>query len=83
MYCRINRLIVVAIVVKRISNADLSSIESFWDLISVDDLNRNHFMGFVQIQLPPGVHVVVCMTAGPLVPVAGTIPISGIICNAK
>lgn len=38
-------------------------------------------MGFPWIQSPPGVHVVVCCTAGRPVPVACVVPINVIICN--
>lgn len=48
--------IVVAIVVKRISDSNFSSIESFRETISaVGYINRKHFMGFAQVQSPPGI----------------------------
>lgn len=75
--------VVVAIVVKGISNANLSSVEPFGVRVNVDNFNRKHFMGFAQIKTPPGADVVVCVSAGALFPLAVTISIDGIVCKSK
>lgn len=74
--------VVVAVVVKRISNFDLSPLQSYGSLCVGGYMNRKHFMGFAQVQSPPGVEVVGCVTTRRLFPDAGTIPVYGIICNA-
>ena len=74
--------IVDAVVVKRISNPDLSSIKSLGGFLAVGDADRKHFVCFAQVQPPPGVEVVACVSTRTLTPGAGPIPIDGIICNA-
>lgn len=75
--------IVVAVVFKGISDSNLGSIESFWVGIYVGYLNRKHFVGFQQIQSPPGTDVVAGVAAGATFPFADMIPIYGVIWNSK
>ena len=68
------------IVYKRISNADLGSIESFGLSLSVGYLNRKHFVCFGQSQPPPGVQIHERVTAGTVSQIRGPTPIIGLIC---
>lgn len=75
--------VVVAEVGEGISDVDLGSIESFGVLLSVGYLNGEHFVGLTQIQSPPGVDVVLRVSAGAVLPLAARIPVDGVIGGAE
>ena len=74
------QLVAVSIVAQRISNADLSSIESCRaTVVSVGDCDVGDFVVCSEVHSPPGSIVMPCVRTGVLVPVACTIPINSIL----
>ena len=73
-------LVAVPIVAQGISNADLSSIDSIRaTVLSVGDFYIVDFVDCSEVHSPPGFVITLCVRNGPLVPVAGTIPINSIL----
>lgn len=75
--------VIIAIVFQRVSDADLGAVQSICVLVPVCYVNREDFVGFAQVQSPPGVDVVLSVRARTLLPVTGTIPINGVVSEAK
>lgn len=74
--------VVVAVVLEEISDPDLGSVESFGAGIHVGYFNREHFVGFTQVQSPPGTDIVVRVSARAVLPLAVAIPIYGVVRKA-
>ena len=73
-------LVAVPIVSQRISDADLSSIDSVSaTVLSVGDFYIVDFVDCSEVHSPPGFVIVQCVRNGPLVPVACTIPINSML----
>ena len=71
--------IVVAIVVQRVSDADLSSVDASGIIVVVCYIDREHSVGLAQVQPPPGAKFLFGGSTGALGPLAGSIPVYGII----
>ena len=73
-------LVGVPVVTQRISDTDLSSIDSVSaTVLSVGDFYIVDFVDCSEVHSPPGFVITLCVRNGPLVPVAGTIPINSIL----
>lgn len=70
--------IIIAIVLKGISNADLSTMDPFLATISSDgDGDSVDLIGPQEVQLPPWIFISLCGATGSLEPVTSTISIDG------
>ena len=73
-------LVAVPMVSKRISDADLSSIDSVsTTVLPVGDFYIVDFVDCSEVHSPPGFVIMPRVRNGPLVPVACTIPINSIL----
>ena len=81
MNCKLPR-IVGASFCRRLSDADLSSIKVCWVCFCVGYLDSVHFMGFAEVELPPGTMWRFCTRTTALCPCGAVMPIYSMICIA-
>lgn len=75
--------VAVAVVLQRVSDPDLCTVQSLRCGVHVGDLDQEDLVGRTQVQAPPGGDVVAGVRAGAVLPRAVAVPIDGVVSKAK